>query len=464
METQKNDFSQGSVAKAIVRLAVPMAFGQLISIAYNIVDRMYIGHIPDGRLAFTGMGITLPLISLLLGFANLVGSGGAPLCSIARGRGDQREAEHIIGNAFMLIVLLGAVLTAVCLIFKRPLLYLFGASDATYAYADSYITVYVLGTVFAMISFGMNPFINAQGFGKTGMLTIALGAVINIVLDPVFIFVFNMGVAGAALASVISQAASAFWVIRFLTGNKVILKLRVRHLALRVATVGRIAALGVAGFVMFLTNSLVQIVCNKTLLLYGGDLYVSIMTVINAIREVASVGLMGIVSGTIPVLSYNYGARQYSRILKGIRFSTTAGLIAGAIPWALIMLFPAVFIRIFNSDPELLAHGVPAFRIYFATFFFMTFQMAGQTVSQALGKAKSAIFFSLLRKAFIVAPLAVILPRLWGLGPNGVFLAEPVSNVVGGLACFITMIFIAYLPLRREACLSETTDKQVPVL
>lgn len=457
MDSKQNDFSQGSIPKAIISLAVPMAFGQLINIAYNIVDRMYIGHIPDGRLAFTGMGVALPLISIVLGFANLVGSGGAPLCSIARGRGDKDEAERIMGNAFMLLVLLGAVLTVVCIIFKRPLLYLFGASDATYPYASDYLTVYLLGTVLVMISFGMNPFINAQGFGKFGMVTVALGAVINIILDPVFIFALDMGVTGAALASVISQAASAFWVVRFLSGGKAILKLRLRHMALKLKITARIAALGVSGFVMFLTNSLVQIVCNKTLLFYGGDLYVSIMTVINAIREVASVGLMGIVSGSVPVLSYNYGARKYGRILQGIRFSTTAGLIAGAVPWVLIMLFPAAFIRIFNGDPELLAHGVPAFRIYFATFFFMTFQMSGQTVSQALGRAKSAIFFSLLRKAFIVAPLAVLLPRLWGLGPKGVFLAEPVSNVVGGLACFITMIFIAYLPLYRLEKASNPT-------
>jgi putative MATE family efflux protein len=459
MDSKQNDFSQGSIPKAIISLAVPMAFGQLINIAYNIVDRMYIGHIPDGRLAFTGMGVALPLISIVLGFANLVGSGGAPLCSIARGRGDKDEAERIMGNAFMLLVLLGAVLTAVCLVFKRRLLYLFGASDATYPYASDYLTVYLLGTVLVMISFGMNPFINAQGFGKFGMVTVALGAVINILLDPVFIFALDMGVTGAALASVIAQAASAFWVIRFLSGGKAILKLRLRHMALKLKITARIVSLGVSGFVMFLTNSLVQIVCNKTLLYYGGDLYVSIMTVINAIREVASVGLMGIVSGSVPVLSYNYGAQKYGRILQGIRFSTTAGLIAGAIPWALIMLFPAAFIRIFNSDPELLAHGVPAFRIYFATFFFMTFQMSGQTVSQALGRAKSAIFFSLLRKAFIVAPLAVLLPRLWGLGPKGVFLAEPVSNVVGGLACFITMIFIAYLPLYRLEKASNPAGK-----
>jgi putative MATE family efflux protein len=456
----KNDFSQGSVSRAIVRMAVPMAFGQLISIAYNIVDRMYIGHIADGRLAFTGMGITLPLISIILGFANLIGSGGAPLCSMARGRGDNKEAEHIMGNAFSLLVILGVALTILCLLFKRPLLYLFGASDATYPFAQEFLTVYLLGTVPVMISFGMNPFINTQGFAKIGMMTVALGAVMSIVLDPIFIFVFRMGVTGAALANVISQIGSAIWVIRFLTGQKAILKLSTHSLTLKAKTVGRMLALGVSGFVMFLTNSLVQIVCNKTLLAYGGDLYVSIMTVINAIREVASVGLMGIVSGSVPVLSYNYGAKKYGRILKGIRFSTTAGLVAGFIPWALIMLFPAVFIKIFNSDPQLIAHGVPAFRIYFATFFFMVFQMSGQTVSQALGRAKSAIFFSLLRKAFIVAPLSVILPRLWGLGADGVFYAEPISNIAGGLACFIAMIFISYIPLRKL----ERESQQVAAL
>jgi Na+-driven multidrug efflux pump len=281
------------------------------------------------------------------------------------------------------------------------------------------------------------------------MMTVAVGALVNIVLDPVFIFLLDLGVEGAALASVLAQTCSAVWVLRFLTGKKAILTLHLRDLALRAKTVGRIAALGVAGFIMFLTNSLVQIVCNKTLMAYGGNLYVSIMTAINAIREVATVGLMGIVTGSIPVLSFNYGAGQYGRVRRGIRFSTAAGLLAAAVPWLLIMLFPAVFIRIFNSDPALISSGVPAFRIYFAVFFCMTFQMSGQTVSQALGKAKTAIFFSLLRKAVIVAPLTVVLPRLWGLGTTGVFLAEPVSNVIGGLACFITMIFIAYIPLGR---------------
>jgi putative MATE family efflux protein len=449
METQQNDFSKGSIPRTILRLAIPMTVAQLINILYNIVDRMYIGHIDDGRLALTGIGITLPIISILMGFANLFGSGGAPLCSMARGRGDKKEAEHIMGSAFVMLLILGVALTALCLVFKRQFLYLFGADDATYKYADEYLSVYVFGTTAVMISLGMNPFINTQGFGRTGMLTIALGAVVNIVLDPVFIFAFRMGVQGAALASVLAQICSAVWVLRFLTGKKALLTLHSRNFCLKLKTIGRIAALGVSGFIMNLTNSLVQIVCNKTLLVYGGNLYVSIMTVINAIREVASLGIHGITMGGIPVLSYNYGAQKFGRIRQGIRFFIVAGLISAAVPWALIMLFPHILIHIFNSDPDLIKYGVPAFRIYFSSFIFMTFQIVGQSVSQALGRAKSAIFFSLLRKAFIVAPLTVLLPRLWGLGTNGVFLAEPISNVAGGLACFITMIFISYIPLGR---------------
>jgi Na+-driven multidrug efflux pump len=281
------------------------------------------------------------------------------------------------------------------------------------------------------------------------MLTIALGAVINLVLDPVFIFVFKLGVQGAALANVLSQTCSAIWVIRFLTGKKAILKLHRTNFYLKAKTLGRILALGISGFCMSLTNSLVQIVCNTTLLMYGGNLYVSIMTVINGIREVASLGMIGITMGSVPVLSYNWGAQKYERIRQGIRFATVLGLIFAAVPWIFVMLFPQVFIRLFNNDPDMITYGVPAFRIYFSTFFFMTFQMVGQTVSQALGRAKAAVFFSLLRKAFIVAPLTILLPRLWGLGTDGVFWAEPISNVVGGLACFITMIFISYIPLGR---------------
>lgn len=451
METQQNDFSKGKISSAILRMAIPMTVAQAINIMYNIVDRIYIGHIPDGRLALTGIGITLPIISILIAFANLCGTGGAPLCAMARGRGDKKEAEQIMGNAFVLLLLLGVALTALCLIIKRPLLYLFGADSETITYADEFLTIYIFGTIMVMISLGMNPFINSQGFGKTGMLTVALGAVINIGLDPLFIYVFNMGVKGAALANVLSQTCSAVWVVRFLTGKKAILTLHRAHFRLKAPICIRMISLGVSGFIMSLTNSLVQIVCNKTLLVFGGNIYVSVMTVINAIRDVAALGMAGITMGSVPVLSFNYGAGKYERIRQGIRYSTAAGLIMAAVPWVFIMLFPSMFIHIFNSDPELLRYGVPAFRIYFSAFVFMTLQVMGQTVSQSLGRAKSAIFFSLLRKAFIVAPLTILLPNLWGLGTNGVFLAEPISNIVGGLACYITMIFISYIPLGRLA-------------
>lgn len=447
MASQQNDFSKGSIPRAILRMAIPMTVAQAINITYNIVDRIYIGHIPDGRLALTGIGITLPIISILMGFANLCGTGGAPLCSMARGRGDNKNAEDIIGSAFTLLLVLGVVLTVICLVFKRPLLYLFGASDETIGYAEDFLTIYCLGTVMVMVGLGMNPFINSQGFSKIGMMTVALGAIVNIGLDPLFIFVFNLGVKGAALANVLSQACSAIWVLRFLTGKKAILVLQKSSLRPQFRLVGRITALGAAGFMMSLTNSLVQIVCNKTLLAYGGDIFVSVMTVINAIRDVATLGMIGITMGCVPVLSFNFGAQKYDRIREGIRFSTIAGLISATVPWIAIMAFPQLIIRIFNGDENLLRLGIPAFRIYFSAFVFMTFQMVGQTVSQALGRAKTAIFFSLLRKAFIVTPLTVLLPGLWHLGTDGVFLAEPISNVIGGLACWITMIFIAYIPL-----------------
>ena len=411
------------------------------------MDRVYLGHLEGvGRLSITGLGLCLPVISILIGFANLCGMGGAPLCSICRGKGENEEAESIMGNSFTLLVLFGGGLTAICLLLKRPILYLFGASDATFPYADDYLTIYLCGTLFVMIGLGMNPFVNAQGFGRTGMMTVALGAAVNLVLDPIFIFGFGMGVRGAALATVISQACSAVWVLGFLTGPKAILRLRRTALKLRWERVRRILGLGSSGFVMALTNSLVQILCNATLQRVGGDLYVGVMTVVNSVREVATMPAAGITNGCQPVLGYNYGAGQYRRVREGIRFTTAATMGYTAAIWVVIMAFPAMFIHIFNSEAELLSAGVPAFRIYFAAFFCMAFQFIGQSVSVALNRSKSAVFFSLFRKAFIVAPLTLLLPAL-GWGVDGVFWAEPISNVVGGLACFITMWLTVYLPL-----------------
>lgn len=430
-------------------MAIPMTFAQFINLLYNLVDRMYIGHIADGRVAFTGLGITLPIITLVIGFSSLFGSGGAPLCSMARGRGDLREAEHVMGTAFMMLVISAAVITTFGLIFKRPLLYLFGASDQTIVYAEQYLSIYLFGTIMVMISLGMNAYINAQGFAKFGMATILIGALTNIVLDPILIFALDMGVRGAALATVISQTCSAVWVLRFLTGKKATLTLHFSDFKPRLKTVGRIMSLGVSGFFAFMTNSLVQIVANTTLRAYGGDIYVGVMTVINSIRELASTGVHGITTGSIPVLGFNYGAKKYDRVRQGIRFSTAASITVAAIPWVFIMLFPGFFIRLFNDDPALIQYGIPAFRIYFSVFFMMSLQMAGQTASMALGRAKLSVFFSLLRKVVIVIPLTLILPNLWGLGTTGVFLAEPISNVIGGITCFTTMIFLIYRPLGR---------------
>ncbi len=435
------------MARNILQMARPMTVAQLINILYNVVDRMYLGKLP-GHLSLTGLGLCLPIISILMGFANLCGMGGAPLCSIHRGKGEDGEAERILGNSLALLLLFGAGLTALGLAFRRPILYLFGASDLTFPYANDYLTIYLLGTLFVMIGLGMNPFINAQGFSRMGMMTVALGAVVNIVLDPIFIFALDMGVRGAALATVLAQGCSALWVLKFLTGRRALLRLRWNTLRLQAARVRRILALGTSGFVMSMTNSLVQVLCNASLQHYGGDLYVGVMTVINSIREVVSMPVQGITNGCQPVLGYNYGAGEYERVRRGIRFTTVLTVGYSVAAWALVMAVPELLIRIFNDEPELIAAGIPAFRLYFAAFFCMSFQFIGQSVFVGLGRSRSAVFFSLLRKAFIVAPLTLLLPGL-GMGVDGVFAAEPVSNVLGGLACLLTMYVTVYRRLGR---------------
>ena len=435
------------MARNILQMALPMTVAQLINILYTIVDRMYLGRLP-GHLSLTGLGLCLPIISILMGFANLCGMGGAPLCSIHRGKGENEEAERILGNSFTLLLLFGVGLTVFCLAFRRPILYLFGASDLTFPYANDYLTIYLLGTLFVMIGLGMNPFINAQGFSRMGMMTVALGAAVNIVLDPIFIFALDMGVRGAALATVLAQGCSALWVLKFLTGRRALLRLRWNTLRLQAARVRRILALGTSGFVMSMTNSLVQVLCNASLQHYGGDLYVGVMTVINSIREVVSMPVQGITNGCQPVLGYNYGAGEYERVRRGIRFTTVLTVGYSVAAWALVMAVPELLIRIFNDEPELIAAGIPAFRLYFAAFFCMSFQFIGQSVFVGLGRSRSAVFFSLLRKAFIVAPLTLLLPGL-GMGVDGVFAAEPVSNVLGGLACLLTMYITVYRRLGR---------------
>lgn len=453
MAAHQTDFSRGSVPRNILDVAVPITAAQVLNLLYNIVDRVYIGRIAGtGALALTGVGLCFPIITFISAFSMLYGAnGGAPLCTIQHGRGNDAEAEAILGNSFTLLVGTGAAITVLGLVFRTPLLRLFGASAATLPYAQGYLSIYLLGTVCVMICLGMNVFINSQGFGTTGMLTVVLGAVLNLVLDPIFIFGLGMGVRGAALATVLSQAASAAWVLRFLTGKQAVLRLRLSCLRLQWRRVKRIVALGFSGFIMGMTNSVVQLVCNKMLALYGGDLYIGVMTVLSSVREVFQTPLMGLSSGAAPVMSYNYGARQYPRVRAAIRFITIVLVSLALAVWAVVFFFPTAFIRLFSADEALLAAAVPALRVYFFGFFMMALQSTGQNVFVALGKSKQAIFFSLLRKAIIVVPLTLVLPGL-GLGVMGVFWAEPISNVVGGLACYCTMRHVVFPEL------AEPTD------
>lgn len=441
----KSDFSQGSIARHMLRIAVPMTLAQLINVLYNIVDRIFIGWIPeDATNALTGMGVAFPICTMTIAFANLVGMGGAPLFSIERGRGNDEEAEKILGTSFKLLVLCGLVLSAAVLCVKEPLLYLLGASEATFVYADEYISIYLLGTIFVMLSLGMNSFINAQGFSITGMLTVAIGAVCNLILDPIFIFVFDMGVQGAALATVISQGAATVWTLRFLLGKKAIIRLSLRNNRLEWKRIKAIVTLGMSGFIMSITNSAVQIVYNVNLAVYGGDMYIAAMTIINSVREVVQMVVSGIGNGAQPVMSFNYGAEKYKRVKETIRLMAVSLLVYTTAAWLIVMAFSKQFVMLFNHDEALLPVAVESMHVYFFGFFMMAFQFTGQTAFQALGKSKQAIFFSLLRKVIIVIPLAYVLPFIPGLGANGVLMAEPISNFIGGLACFITMYVTVY--------------------
>ncbi len=441
MKTHQTDFSRGSVYRNILEVAVPMTFAQLLNLLYNIVDRMYIGRIPEvGTLALTGVGLCFPIITLITAFTYLFGNGGGPLCAMELGRGNKEEAERLMGNTFTMLVLTGVVLMAAGLLFYKPVLYLFGASDVTFPYAGEYITIYLLGTVFVMIALGMNPFINSQGFGNMGMLTVLIGAVLNIILDPLFIFVFHMGVRGAAIATVLSQMVSAVWVLKFLTGKRASLHLKREAMRIEWKRVKKIVALGVSGFIMAFTNSAVQVACNATLQVYGGDLYVGVMTVLNSVREIFTMPVMGLTNGASPVMSFNYGEKTYERVKKAIWFITGVCCVYTLAAWGILQVIPEFFIHLFNNEPELVERGIPALHIYFFGFVFMALQFTGQSVFVALGKAKKATFFSLFRKVIIVVPLTILLPMAGNLGVDGVFWAEPISNLVGGCASFFTML------------------------
>lgn len=446
----KSDFSKGSIYSHILQLAIPMTIAQLVQMLYSVVDRIYIGHLPGtSAMALTGLGLTFPIVSLTAAFTNLFATGGAPLASIARGAGKDDEAERIMGNTFSMLLITSLVLMLAFYSLMRPLLFLFGASEVTYPYARDYLMIYLAGTPFVLMGTGMNSFINAQGFGKTGMATVLLGAVANIILDPVFIFIFDMGIAGAAIASVASQLLSAAFVISFLMGRRTLMRLRLSIMRPSLPTVRKITGLGLAGFIMQASNGAVQIACTSTLRIFGSDIYVGIMTVLNSIRDMVSLPAQGLTDAGRPVIGYNYGAREFGRIRKAIRFLTAIGVTYMLISWLILFLFPEPFIHLFSSDPELLGKGVGAMHIYFFGFFMMALQFCGQTVFVGLGKSRQAIFFSIFRKIVIVVPLTLLLPRL-GAGINGVFIAEPISNFIGGAACYLTMLIYTRRLFRKE--------------
>lgn len=446
------DFENGTITNNILGAAIPMLAAQIFSLLYNIVDRIYIARIPGiGTTALGAVGLCFPIIVIITAFSNLFGSGGAPLFSISQGMGNSRQSQMIMHTAFSMLCVSALVLMCLGMLFARPLLILFGASSSALSYAYPYLVIYLIGTLPSMIATGMNPFINAQGYSTIGMLTVAIGAIANLLLDPLFIFVFGLGIRGAAIATVLSQLLSAFFVLYFLR-RKAEIKVRLLRpfeLLSCKKHAGNIISLGTAGFIMQLTNSLVSICCNHVLSVTGGDIYISVMTIVSSVRQLVETPIYAMNEGASPVLSYNYGARRPKRVKK-------AGIAMGlmiifytCLMWSVIVLAPHALICIFSSDPALTAAAVPALKLYFAAFIFMDLQYMGQTVFKSLNKKKQAIFFSLLRKVFIVVPLTYLLPYTFHMGTDGVFLAEPVSNVIGGTMCFITMLFTVLPELKR---------------
>ena len=443
----QNDFGNGKIWKVIFAQSVPLMFAQLVHLLYNVVDRIYIGHLESvGSMALTGIGLAFPLTTLIAAFTNLFATGGTPLFAIARGQGDEDKAQTLLSQVCGSLVIASVILFVISYVFRKPILYAFGASDASYIYADQYLKIYLWGTTAAMLSTGLNGFINASGYPRIGMMTVFLGALLNLILDPVFIYLFHMGVAGAALATVISQIASAAWALYFFINANAVYRIEAAKMMPRFSVLKEIIPLGTAGFVMQGTNAAVQIICNIALRQYGGDLYVGVMTVLNSVREILSLPVQSISQGSQPVLSYNFGAKKYSRIKEGIWVSTLVSFVYTAIAWLAVLIFPRQLISIFTNSAEMIEAGTGALYIYFFGFIFMTLQFAGQSTFTSLKCSKRAVFFSIFRKVIIVVPLTLILPAM-GFGVKGVFLAEPISNLVGGAAAFVTMYLTVYRKL-----------------
>ena len=436
---QTSNLGEGSVGKLLWKLALPAIVAQMVNLLYNMVDRIYIGHIPEnGDIALTGLGLCFPILMLITAFSSLVGAGGAPRAAIAMGKGDNQTAEKYLGNCFAMLIICALVLTISLELAGKPLLYLFGASDNTIPFALAYMRIYVAGTIFVMIALGLNTFITTQGFAQIAMKTVLIGAICNIILDPIFIFVFGLGVRGAALATILSQAVSAVWVMVFLTGKKTRLKIRKENMKLQKEVVLPVLALGISPFIMSATESVLNIAFNSSLSKYGGDVAVGAMTILSSIMQLQFMPTQGLAQGAQPILSYNYGAGKMDRVKKTYRLLMAISLSYTLIFWAMVQLFPEVFVRLFNSSsPELIKTTAWALRIYFGTSGLFGMQMAVQQTFVALGQAKQSLFIACLRKIILLIPLIYILPIFFADKVFAVFFAEPVADLISVLVAFL---------------------------
>ena len=439
MTKAKNRLGEDSVGKLLLSLALPAIIAQLVNVLYNIVDRIFIGRMANGDIAMAGVGVAFPIIMIISAFSALIGMGGSPLAAIKMGKKDNDGAEKIISNSFSTLVIIGVVCTIVFLIFKENILWAFGASDATIGYASDYLTIYLFGTVFVQIALGMNSFINTQGFAKIGMFTVLIGAIINIVLDPIFIFTFNLGVKGAALATILSQFVSAIWVLAFLFGKKSILKIRKEYLSPKLNVLLPITALGVSPFIMQATESIVLISLNNKLSMYGGDLAVGAMTIMSSIMQIVTLPLLGLSQGAQPIISYNFGAKNIDRVKKTFKLLLISCLIYTVAMWGALMIFPEFFVGIFNNKPELVEITSWSMKIFFGGIIIFGAQIACQQTFLALGQAKISLFMALLRKIVLLVPLIFILPMLVASENKlaAVLAAEPISDITAALTTVI---------------------------
>lgn len=455
MNDNKEMLGTAPIGKLLFKLAVPTVVAQLINMLYNIVDRIYIGHMPgDGSLALTGVGVCMPIIMIISAFASLIASGGAPKASICMGKNDKASAEKILGGCFSLQLIISAILTAVLLIWNKDLLLMFGASENTIDYASSYMSVYAIGTVFVQLTLGMGAFITAQGFAKTGMMTVLIGAVSNIILDPIFIFGFKLGVRGAALATIISQAISCAWVLLFLSGKRTYLKLKSKYMRIDGKLVFPCVALGLSAFIMQSSESVISVCFNSSLLKYGGDIAVGAMTILTSVMQFAMLPMQGIAQGAQPISSYNYGAKNTERVKKTFRLLLTTCLIYSLTIWAVIMAFPSIFAGIFTPDAELIDFTSKALRIYCAVLGIFGIQIACQMTFVSTGNAPCSIIVAIVRKFVLLLPLIYLMPQLIENKTMGVYLAEPVADVIA-----VTFTAVLFAIQFRKSLKKLSTDE-----